>query len=114
MPSGGAPFLPRSMRRRRHDRVLRGSSTSRVSSIDRRRFGPQTAHREAGAKPCGRRFQLRAEPLNIFLKRFALGNQGAGAAQTYVAVADDRVVGYYSLTTAHVDYAESPERLRKG
>jgi len=59
-------------------------------------------------------FDCGAEALSTYLKRFALGNQSAGAAQTYVAVADDRVVGYYSLTTASVQYAESPERLRKG
>jgi predicted PurR-regulated permease PerM len=35
-----------------------------------------------------------ADPLNTCLKRFAFGNQSAGAAQTYVAVAEDRVVGY--------------------
>jgi GNAT superfamily N-acetyltransferase len=59
-------------------------------------------------------FDCGADPLNTYLKRFAFGNQSAGAAQTYIAVAEDRVVGYYSLTTAHVEYAESPERLRKG
>jgi GNAT superfamily N-acetyltransferase len=59
-------------------------------------------------------FDCGAEPLNIYLRRFALGNQNAGAAQTYVAALDERVVGYYSLSTASVEYAEAPERLRKG
>lgn len=59
-------------------------------------------------------FDCGAEVLDIYLKRFALGNQSAGAAQTYVAIAGDRVVGYYSLTSASVEHAVSPERLRKG
>jgi hypothetical protein len=40
-------------------------------------------------------FDCRAEPLNTYLKRYALTNQSAGAAQTYVATIEDRVVGYY-------------------
>jgi GNAT superfamily N-acetyltransferase len=59
-------------------------------------------------------FDCGAEPLNAYLRRFALGNQNAGAAQTYVAALDARVVGYCSLCTAQVEYAEAPERLRKG
>jgi GNAT superfamily N-acetyltransferase len=59
-------------------------------------------------------FDCGAEPLNTYLKRFALGNQSAGAANTYVAMLDDRVIGYYSLSAASVQYAEAPERLRKG
>lgn len=60
------------------------------------------------------RFDCGAEPLDTFLRRFALGNQSAGAAQTYVAVTGEEVVGYYSLSAASVEYAEAPERLRKG
>jgi GNAT superfamily N-acetyltransferase len=59
-------------------------------------------------------FDCSAEPLNSYLKRYALGNQSAGAAQTYVAAVGERVVGYYSLSAASVEYADAPERLRKG
>jgi GNAT superfamily N-acetyltransferase len=59
-------------------------------------------------------FDCGVEPLNTYLKRFALGNRSAGAAQTYVAVSAERVVGYYSLSAASVEYADAPERLRKG
>jgi GNAT superfamily N-acetyltransferase len=59
-------------------------------------------------------FDCGSEPLNAYLKRFALANQSAGAAQTYVGAIDDRVVGYYSLSAASVEYADAPERLRKG
>lgn len=57
---------------------------------------------------CGR------EALNRFLVRFALQNQMAGASQTYVALADEQVVGYYTLVVGQVEHADAPERLIKG
>jgi GNAT superfamily N-acetyltransferase len=57
---------------------------------------------------CGR------EELNRFLARFALVNQQAGAAQTYVAVSGETVVGYYSLAVGEVAYSDAPDRLTKG
>ena len=57
---------------------------------------------------CGR------EALNRFLIRYALQNQQAGASQTYVARADDAVVGYYTLVVGQVEYAAASERLTKG
>ena len=59
-------------------------------------------------------FESGTEALDVYLRRYALSNQNAGAAQTYIAVADARVVGYYSLSAASVEYAEAPQRLRKG
>lgn len=53
--------------------------------------------------------------LNAWLIKYALQNQSANAAQTYVGlVVDNRVVGYYSLAVGQVEYSEAPERLRKG
>jgi GNAT superfamily N-acetyltransferase len=52
--------------------------------------------------------------LNRFLIRYALQNQQAGASQTYVALADAAVVGYYTLVFGQVDYDDAPERLTKG
>jgi len=57
---------------------------------------------------CGR------EPLNRFLIRFALQNQQAGASQTYVAISDGQVVGYYTLVVGQVEYDGAPQRLTKG
>src|SRR5271157_169290 len=57
---------------------------------------------------CGR------EELNRYLLRYAWTNQQAGAAQTYVGLADDTVVGYYTLAVGHVTREEAPERLTKG
>ena len=57
---------------------------------------------------CGR------EELNRFLRRFALTNQQSGSAQTYLALDDTEVVGYYALVVSEVAYEDAPERLAKG
>lgn len=59
-------------------------------------------------------FDCGSEELNRFLARFALINQQAGAAQTYVAVSDSNVVGYYSLAVGEVTFDDAPARLSKG
>lgn len=57
---------------------------------------------------CGR------EALNRYLVRYAWQNQQAGAAQTYVGILDDTVIGYHTLAVGQVAREESPERLSKG
>ncbi len=57
---------------------------------------------------CGR------EPRNRFLIRYALQNQQAGASQTYVALSEVEVVGYYTLVVGQVEHQDAPERLTKG
>jgi GNAT superfamily N-acetyltransferase len=59
-------------------------------------------------------FDCGSEPLNRFLTRHALTNQLANAAQTYVAISGETVVGFHSLAVGEVSYAEAPERLVKG
>jgi GNAT superfamily N-acetyltransferase len=61
-----------------------------------------------------REFDCGSDELNRFLARFALVNQVAGAAQTYVALAGDALVGYYSLAAGEVAYSDAPGRLSKG
>src|SRR3546814_14347603 len=60
------------------------------------------------------RFDCGQEALNRFLHRFAWSSQQAGASQTYVALADDALVGFYTLVVGAVDSAGAPERLTKG
>lgn len=72
----------------------------RIEKLDR--------HHDVDAFDCGR------EPLNRFLVRYALQSQKAGASQTYVALSDDRVVGYYTLVVGEVAYEHAAERLKKG
>jgi GNAT superfamily N-acetyltransferase len=57
---------------------------------------------------CGR------EELNRYLRRFAWQNQQAGAAQTYLGLVRDAVIGYYTLAVGQVSREEAPERLTKG
>ncbi len=59
-------------------------------------------------------FDCGKEPLNRFLVRNALQNQQANASQTYVLIADDRVVGYHTLVVGEVAHDDAPERLKKG
>ncbi|HKD79589.1 MAG TPA: GNAT family N-acetyltransferase [Candidatus Angelobacter sp.] len=59
-------------------------------------------------------FDCSREELNRYLLRYAWQNQQAGAAQTYVGVAGDAIIGYYTLTVGHVTHEEAPERLKKG
>ena len=59
-------------------------------------------------------FDCGKEELNRFLKRFALANQQAQSAQTYVACEGAIVVGYYSLAFGSVGHDQTPERVKKG
>lgn len=52
--------------------------------------------------------------LNQFLQRYALVNQKASSAQTYVCCQSEMVVGFYSLTVGSVDPETAPSRARKG
>jgi GNAT superfamily N-acetyltransferase len=57
---------------------------------------------------CGR------EELNRYLLRYAWPNQQAGASQTYIGIADDAIVGFYTLAVGHVTHEDAPARLTRG
>ncbi len=57
---------------------------------------------------CGR------EELNRYLVRYAWQNQQAGAAQTYVGIAGETIVGYHTLAVGQVILEDAPDRLKKG
>lgn len=57
---------------------------------------------------CGR------EELNRYLLRYAWANQQAGAAQTYIGLNGEAVVGYHTLAVGQITREEAPERLVKG
>lgn len=52
--------------------------------------------------------------LNQFLQRYALVNQKANSAQTYVCCLSGEVVGFYSLAVGSVDPENAPARVMKG
>ena len=59
-------------------------------------------------------FACGKEPLDRFLKRFALANQKADGARTYVACRGSTVLAYYSLAAGAVERADAPGRVGKG
>jgi GNAT superfamily N-acetyltransferase len=59
-------------------------------------------------------FDCAREALNRFLTRYGFQNQQAGASQTYLALVDREVVGYYTLVVGQVEYDDAPERPIKG
>ena len=59
-------------------------------------------------------FDCGKEPLNRFLKRFALANQRAENARTYVVCVGRRVIGYYSLAVSAVEHSGVPARVGRG
>ncbi len=55
--------------------------------------------------------------LNEFLRRYARKNHELGGAKTFLAIddADDNaILGFYSLSPASLDYARTPEIVRRG
>lgn len=52
--------------------------------------------------------------LNRWLCRFALTNNHAGSASTYVALEEGVVIGFYSLAVGQIDHATSAPRLKHG
>jgi GNAT superfamily N-acetyltransferase len=61
-----------------------------------------------GAFDCGQ------ADLNQFLQRYALVNQKANSAQTWVCCQSDVVIGYYSLAVGSVNPGTTPARVMKG
>lgn len=58
-------------------------------------------------------FDCSQSALNQYLQRFALVNQKANSAQTYVCCQDDVVVGFYSLAVGSLDPESAPSRVMK-
>ena len=62
-------------------------------------------------------FDCGDEALNEFLRRHARKSHERGGAKTFLAVDDDdnkTILGFYSLSPASVEYARTPEVVRRG
>ncbi len=59
-------------------------------------------------------FDCGKEPLNRFLIRFALQSQLSNGSQTYLALADDVVVGFYPWCSAMSPMTMRPSGCAKG
>lgn len=52
--------------------------------------------------------------LDRFLVRHALQAQQSNSSQTYVALSDNAVIGFYTIVAGEVRHADAPERVVKG
>jgi len=61
-------------------------------------------------------FDCGDEALNEFLRRYARKSHELGGAKTFLAIDDaaGKILGFYSLSPASVDYARTPEIVRRG
>jgi GNAT superfamily N-acetyltransferase len=61
-------------------------------------------------------FDCGEEALDEFLRRYARKSHERGGAKTFLAIddADNTILGFYSLSPASVDYARTPEIVRRG
>ncbi|MGA8501684.1 MAG: GNAT family N-acetyltransferase [Candidatus Sulfotelmatobacter sp.] len=62
-------------------------------------------------------FDCGEEALNEFLRRYARKSHERGGAKTFLAIEDagsKSILGFYSLSPASVDYARTPEIIRRG
>jgi GNAT superfamily N-acetyltransferase len=72
---------------------------------------PISKHHDREVFDCGE------EALNEYLRRYARKSHERGGAKTFLAIDDaDRktILGFYSLSPASVDYARTPEMVRRG
>ena len=72
---------------------------------------PIARHHDRAGFDCG------VPDLNDFLQRYARQSHRLGGAKTYIASPvgePERVLGFYSLSPAHLRYAQAPEATRKG
>lgn len=60
------------------------------------------------------RFTCGQPELDRFLSRHAMQAQQANSSQTYVAVRDGEVLGFYTFVAGEVQHADAPERVVKG
>ncbi|MEK6564625.1 MAG: GNAT family N-acetyltransferase [Candidatus Omnitrophota bacterium] len=52
--------------------------------------------------------------LNHYIQRFAFINNQHGAARTFVAVRNNKIAGYHTLTIGSVSKDEAPQRISQG
>jgi GNAT superfamily N-acetyltransferase len=75
-------------------------------------------HEEPISKKLNREaFDCGEDALDEFLRRYARKSHELGGAKTFLAIDDsdnETILGFYSLSSASVDYARAPDILRRG
>jgi predicted N-acetyltransferase YhbS len=59
-------------------------------------------------------FDCGNESLNSWLNRYALQNQRANSARTFVVSHENHVIGYYSLAVGSIEHELASKRTKKG
>ncbi len=59
-------------------------------------------------------FDCGNQDLNRFLRQYAFHSQLSGGSTTYVGLAGQAVVGYFTLAVGSVEYEKAPERVTTG
>src|ERR1039458_4859174 len=59
-------------------------------------------------------FDCGVQPLNEYLRKYALLNHQNRSARTYVTLRENRVVGYYTLANGSVSRTEVSPRVAQG
>jgi GNAT superfamily N-acetyltransferase len=67
-------------------------------------------HRTHNVEP----FSCGQAELDRFLIRHALQAQQSNSSQTYVALSNHEIIGYYTIVAGEVAHAQAPERVIKG
>ena len=69
---------------------------------------PITKEQVTGSFDCG------VEPLNEYLRQYALMNHQNRSSRTYIAMRDERIAGYYTLSNGSVSCNEVAARVAQG
>ncbi len=59
-------------------------------------------------------FDCGNDELNRFIRLYGLAGQRANISQTYLAVREQKIVGFHTLVVGDIVYDDAPERLAKG
>lgn len=79
-----------------------------------REIPPQSPIETLSSKHSADSFDCGEPALDRFIKRYALINQKAHSAQTYVACREQVIVGYYTLVAASAEPEGVPTRIKRG
>ena len=75
---------------------------------------PYAAVRKLAADDDTESFDCGQPALDQFLQRYALVNQKANCAQTYVCCHNGTIAGFYSLAVGSVELGSAPTRITRG
>lgn len=59
-------------------------------------------------------FSCENEAIDTWLTKYAFVSHQSGMARVFVSTVNDRVAGFYALSTGGVEHSDAPERVTKG